>query len=50
MGSPSTVNFEEMAVAIEEVNKYELEYGEELEEKKDKALALFGKYFFHLWF
>lgn len=41
---------EEMAVAIEEVNKYEFEYGEELEEKKDKALALFGKYFFHLWF
>jgi hypothetical protein len=41
---------EEMAVSIEEVNKYEQEYGEELEEKKDKALALFGKYFFHLWF
>ena len=40
---------EEMAAAIE-VNKYEQEYGEELEEKKDKALALFGKYFFHLWF
>ena len=39
---------EEMAVAIEEVNKYEQEYGEELEEKKDKALALFGKYFFNL--
>ena len=41
---------EEMAALIEEVNKYEQEYGEELEEKKDKALALFGKYFFHLWF
>jgi len=41
---------EEMAAAIEEVNKYEQEYGEELEEKKDKALAIFGKYFFHLWF
>ena len=41
---------EEMAVSIEVVNKYEQEYGEELEEKKDKALDLFGKYFFHLWF
>ena len=41
---------EEMAVSIEEVNKYEQEYGEELEEKKDKALALFGKYFFNLWY
>ena len=30
--------------------KVEQEYGEDLEEKKDKALALFGKYFFHLWF
>ena len=41
---------EEMATLIEEVNKYEQEYGEELEEMKDKALALFGKYFFYLWF
>jgi hypothetical protein len=36
--------------SLMEVNKYEQEYSEELEEKKDKALALFGKYFFNLWF
>ena len=54
-GTPFTIEvedkiIEEMAALIEEVNKYELEYGEELEEKKDKALALFGKYFFNLWY